>query len=220
MKIGNLFAVPLVEFRMEDHEDPCRELASLFLERESQGDAYRDKVRRDTQQGALFESVWDLFHWSEAPVQQLTRFCHTSVGRVVHRLSDYSDEEFQALRFDYHSWFHVTRTGGYQGVHNHPNASWSGIFCVDPGDELPERPDSGVVRFHDPRAAANYYIDAGCERLKVPHRVGGYQIRHEAGKLVIFPSYLNHEIFPYQGERPRVVVAFNCWVRQPEGIRR
>jgi hypothetical protein len=27
---------------------------------------------------------------------------------------------------------------------------------------------------------------------------------------VIFPSFLMHEIFVYRGERPRIVVAFNC----------
>jgi hypothetical protein len=26
----------------------------------------------------------------------------------------------------------------------------------------------------------------------------------------MFPSHLNHEIFPYLGERPRIVIAFNC----------
>ena len=31
------------------------------------------------------------------------------------------------------SWFHVTRRGGFFALHNHPNASWSGVYCVDPG---------------------------------------------------------------------------------------
>ncbi len=212
MMIGQLFAVPLAEFRLEKPEPLLGDLKTLFLEAEEQGDKFRNRIRRDTQHGALFESRFDLFRWSQAPAQALAKFCHTAMATVIKELSDYSDEELGKLKFDYHAWFHVTRKGGYQGLHNHSNASWSGIFCVDPGDAVPDRPDSGVVRFHDPRANANYFMDAGNSRLKLAVRHGGYQIHHEPGKLLIFPSYVNHEVFAYMGERPRIVVAFNCWI--------
>ncbi|MGH8496476.1 MAG: TIGR02466 family protein [Gammaproteobacteria bacterium] len=212
MKLGQIFAVPFAELRLENPEPLARELTELFLRKEAAGDAFRNEVRRDTQHG-LFESRFDLFQWRDPPVRQLTKFCHTGVASVLRGVSDYSDAEFNALRFDYHAWFHVTRRGGYQGVHNHPNATWSGIYCVDPGDGLPDRPGSGAVRFHDPRGFADQYMDAGNERLKVSMRHGGFEIHHEVGKLLIFPSYLKHEVFPYEGERPRIVVAFNCWIR-------
>lgn len=215
MKLGHLFAVPLAELRMDEPEALSRELTGLFLAKEAAGDSFRNETRRDTQQG-LFESRFDLFQWTEPPVKRLTAFCHRAVASVLRSVSDYTDAEFGALRFDYHAWFHVTRRGGYQGLHNHPNATWSGIYCVDPGDELPDRPQSGAVRFHDPRGFADQYIDAGNERLNLTLRHGSYQIRHEAGKLLVFPSYLAHEIFPYEGERPRIVVAFNCWIRMKD----
>ncbi len=214
MNIGYIFAVPFVETQLGDCEALNRRLTALFLDKEAQGDVYRDTVRRDTQQGGVFESRFDLFKWPEAPIKELVAFCHTSLARVVHQLSDYTEEEFKTLVFDYHAWFHVTRQGGYQGLHMHPNASWSGIYCVDPGDEVPGRPESGAVRFHDPRSIAVYYSDAGNSRLKDSVRHGGFQFNHTAGKLLIFPSYLQHEIFAYQGERPRIVVAFNCWINR------
>ncbi len=214
MKIAHLFAVPIVEFRLDDHEALNGELTALFLEREAEGDAYRNEIRRATQGAAVFESRFDLFRWPDAPVRRLTAFCHQNVAATVQALSDYSDDELGKLVFDYHAWFHVTRTGGYQGLHNHQNASWSAIYCVDPGDSPVDQPDSGVVRFHDPRGCADYYLDAGNRRLKMPSTLGAYQVRHEAGKMVVFPSYLYHEIFPYRGERPRIVVALNCWIRQ------
>ncbi|CAN5213387.1 hypothetical protein BH24PSE2_BH24PSE2_02460 [soil metagenome] len=212
MKLGHLFAVSLAEIRMSDPEALSNELTQLFLEKEAAGDAFRNEMRRDTQQG-LFESRFDLFQWPDPAVKRLAAFCHKGVVSVLRNVTDYSDAEFAALRFDYHAWFHITRRGGYQGVHNHPNATWSGIYCVDPGDELPDRPQSGAVRFHDPRGFADQYMDAGNERLKLPLRHGGYQVNHEMGRLLVFPSYLPHEVFAYEGERPRIVVAFNCWVR-------
>ncbi len=96
-------------------------------------------------------------------------------------------------------------------MHNHPNASWSGIFCVDPGEPA-EDAREGKVRIYDPRANANMYMDPGCENLKNPYNFGSMEIQHEVGKLWIFPSYLMHEIFPYYGDKPRVVVAFNSWL--------
>ena len=59
------------------------------------------------------------------------------------------------------------------------------------------------------------YMDAGNRRLTSPWALAGQQVDHEAGKLIIMPSYLRHEIFPYLGEQPRMVVAFNCWIKSP-----
>ncbi len=211
MKLSTHFAVPLAELRMEQPESLCGELLQLFLDCEKDPDKYRNEIRRNTQHG-LFESRFDLFQWENPAVQELARFCHAAVFSVVANLTENTPDELERLRFDYHSWFHVTRAGGYQGIHNHQNASWSGIFCVDAGDEPEAHPQSGVVRFIDPRPGAFMYMDAGNRRMKKPFNHGAVQVRHEAGKLLLFPSYIMHEIFPYTGERPRVVVAFNCWV--------
>ena len=59
MKIGYLFSVPLVEFRMDDHEGLCEQLTTLFLQKAEQDDGVRNEIRRDTQHGELFESKFD-----------------------------------------------------------------------------------------------------------------------------------------------------------------
>lgn len=212
IRITDLFAMPLAEEQLPDHEPVCESLTRLFLEREKEGDRYRYERRRQTQFGPLFESRFDLFTWKDEPVVKIARFCHTKLSQLIREITDYGDEELGKLRFDYHAWFHITRKGGYQGLHNHQMASWSGIFCVDPGDTIEDRPESGMVRFHDPRSCSYYYSDAGNLRLSLPYRHGGFDVTHRAGRLIIFPSYVMHEIFPYVGERPRIVIAFNCAV--------
>lgn len=219
LKQGPMFSVPMAQVEYQDAARLNKELAELFFARESEGEKYQKFPRFDTQHGALFESRFDLFYWPDPPVKELAAFCHNALGTFLRRISDYSDEEFKELVFDYHAWFHITRSGGYQGMHNHPNAAWSGIYCVDPGEKSPDRPDSGAVRFHDPRTDSSMYMDAGNRRLVQPWALVGSQIDHEAGKLVMFPSYLRHEIFPYVGERPRIVVAFNCWIKTTGEVR-
>ena len=208
--ITDLFTTPLVEAQMPDHEPLCEALTDLFLDKEEQGDQFKYHRRRATQFGPLFESKFDLFRWEDPPVKQVAQFCHAHLGELIQKITTYTPEELGKLRFDYHAWFHVTRMGGVQGLHNHQNASWSGIFCVDPGDVLPDRPDSGLVRFHDPRWCSWFHSEPGNLGLKLPYRHGGFDVTHRAGRLVIFPSFLMHEIFAYQGEKPRIVVAFNC----------
>ena len=178
-RIESFFAVPVAHAQMEQHEGLCDELESLFLEKESKGDEFRHQKYIDTMHGELFESRFDLFRWPDPPVRRLTAWCHDRLARVVQDLNGYDDEAMASMRFDYHAWFHITRKHGYQGQHNHPNASWSGI-----------------------------------RQLRPPWIMGTCDWRHRRGQLVLFPSYLRHEIYPYLGDRPRIVVAFNCWINR------
>ena len=210
--ITPIFAVPLAQFHLPDPERLCTDLRSLFIEREQQGETWRNETRRPTQGSAVFESRFDLFTWDEPPVVALREFCHGSLLALLRHLGQITPES--QVRFDYHAWFHVTRDGGFQGMHNHQNASWSGIFCVDPGDRDPDNPRNGVVRFHDPKIGTNMFADPANRALPMPFNNGVYEVHHRAGTLTIFPSYLNHEIFVYRGNRERVVVAFNSWATQ------
>ena len=211
LTLSPLFSVPVGHASLDDSQQLCAELAELFLAREAEGDRYRNHINRDTQVG-LFESAFDLHTWPDPPVRTVFSYIHKMHASLVQELNTYPPEIYSRLMFHYHSWFHVTRTGGHQGVHNHPMASWSGIFCVDPGDSPADDPTSGCVRFLDPRAGAEMFADPGNESLKGQYHTGGFQSRHEAGRLLLFPSYVYHEVFPYRGTRPRIVIAFNSWI--------
>lgn len=211
MNIDDFFAVPLARIDDPRHMDFNPALWARILAMEAAGDKHREVYRRDTQHGLLFESQWELFYREDACFRELADFCNRSLASLVHRISSFDETEFRGLRWHYDAWFHVTRKGGYQGLHNHPNASWSGIYRVDPGGSS-EDTHSGVVRLHDPLTNAYYYSDPGNARLKSVANIGGIDVWHHAGQLVLFPSYLMHEIFAYSGEGPRIVVAFNARV--------
>ncbi|MEM6639007.1 MAG: putative 2OG-Fe(II) oxygenase [Pseudomonadota bacterium] len=204
-----MFAVPMAQFHLPEPERLCADLRTLFLEREENGNDVRNATKRPTQGEEVFESKFDLFHWPDAPVTALRNFCHGSLMALLKHFGQLTPDS--KMKIDYHAWFHITRNGGYQGLHNHQNASWSGIFCVDPGDTLPDNPRSGVVRFHDPKVGCNMFVDPANNRMPMPFNNGVYEVYHRPGTLTIFPSYLNHEIFVYEGQRERIVVAFNSW---------
>ena len=47
-----------------------------------------------------------------------------------------------------------------------------------------------------------------------PFGFGETAFNLRAGQLLLFPSYLMHEVAPYFGQRERITVAFNAWVRE------
>ena len=52
------------------------------------------------------------------------------------------------------AWPLVVRAGGYCRLHVHPGWTLSGVYYIDAGDVLGDRPDSGLLEFVDPRPAA------------------------------------------------------------------
>lgn len=208
-----LFAVPIMQCMVPGAEQLNRDLVSLVLRLEAEGERHRDTTHRDTQHG-IFESNFQFHRRPEPEAALLFRHINSALAGFIRGLNNYSEAQMARIAVDMHAWFHVTRNGGFQGTHNHPNASWSAIYCVDPGDA--SSPMSGAVRFHDPRGSANMYRDPANTNLQTPYQIGPWQLTHKPGQLLIFPSYITHEIFPYMGVRPRIVIALNAWFRWNE----
>jgi uncharacterized protein (TIGR02466 family) len=100
-------------------------------------------------------------------------------------------------------WANLNRKGDYNTVHNHPNALWSGVYYVDPGDNSGVGPLSGAIDFLDPRG--------GADMVTIRGNPAGMVNRHhpEPGLLLIFPGWLQHFVHPFQGEGERITIAFN-----------
>ena len=213
MNILSAFASPIVDISLPNTEALNAGLTRLFLDWE------RDTTRKRRSQPtpvikvAVYESDFMLFDNPEPEIQTLARLCLQHTGYVVQQLNGYNQAEMQQLRIFSHSWYHLTRHGGYTAQHNHPMASWSGVYCVDPGDVVPDKPNNGTLRFLESRTTASMYLDAGNAHWREPFGMGEIAFNLRAGQLLMFPSYLMHEVAPYYGERPRITVAFNAWVR-------
>ena len=102
------------------------------------------------------------------------------------------------------AWATICRAGAYYASHSHPDSAWSGVYYVDAGTEIVDRPLSGVLEFLDPRAAV--------EAVTAPGDPYGepFRVRPQAGLLLVFPSWLYHWVHPYAGQTPRIAVSFNA----------
>lgn len=204
-----VFAVPLAEARLADCGRLNRELEALFLAREN--DEHRNPMPSHIPQQETFESRFNLFRWPEPCVQELRRFVLDSVAQTVLQAGTLRPEELTRLKLHNHTWFHITRPGGSFVAHNHPMASWSAVYCVRAGQSPTDRPASGLLRLFDPRAGADAYRDPGNMNLRRAFAVHTLELRLTEGQIVVFPSYLFHDVTPFYGVDTRITVATNCW---------
>ena len=209
MDITPAFAVPVCHASLDPCERLNLELEQLFLARETR--EYRNATPSHNPQPEMFESRIDLFTWPEPCIQQLRAFVLEAVFRVAMAASQTAREEFARLRLNNHTWFHVTRRHGFFVSHNHALASWSAVYCVKDGMDPAGAASGGVLRLFDPRTGADAYVDPANQRLRAPFIVGDLELQLRPGQLVVFPSYLFHEVTPYDGPDVRITVATNCW---------
>jgi uncharacterized protein (TIGR02466 family) len=213
----NMFAVPFTFSRYPAPDALNAALKRLIFAQESSGTAANPRPLTQ-RNAAMFESHFNFFRSSEPAVQELKSFCWTQLVSMVGYLNAYDQPTLQRLQIFNDCWFHVTRRGGFFGLHNHPNASWSGVYCVDPGRHDPDKKDSGLLSFVNPMITSAMHMDAGIARMPLPY---GYQVASvslEAGQLVMFPSWVLHDVKPFEGEGERITIAFNCWFTLPDPV--
>ena len=209
IKVRPLFATPFGEVRLPGCERLNRELEALFVQRETE--EHRNPTPSHVPQQETFESRFNLFRWTDACVQELRAFMLNAVGQMVLETTALKSQDLARLSFQNHTWFHITRYAGSFVAHNHPLASWSAVYCVRAGESVPQHPDSGVLRFLDVRQGANAYLDPANDSLHPAFALAPLEIKLDAGQLVIFPSYVFHEVAPFYGSDTRITVASNCW---------
>lgn len=107
-----------------------------------------------------------------------------------------------------YAWASLHRRGSRHGAHTHGDSAWSAVYYT----HVPA--GAGRLRFHDPRAGIH-----GDRPPEAPF-LHGYEITPRAGDLVVFPSWLRHEVLQsggaagensseHEDEDGRVSVAFN-----------
>jgi tetratricopeptide (TPR) repeat protein len=98
-------------------------------------------------------------------------------------------------------WSVRLRRGGYHVNHVHPEGWLSSAYYVyTPADVTDRDAQSGWLKFGEPR-------------FPVPGAPPARMIQPEAGKLVLFPSYMWHGTTPITTDEPRVTIAFDVITR-------
>ncbi|MGE0626868.1 MAG: TIGR02466 family protein [Hyphomicrobiaceae bacterium] len=99
-------------------------------------------------------------------------------------------------------WINVLDRGGVHSGHIHPNCVISGTYYV-------EAPDgAGAIRFEDPRLPLMMAAPQRKARARPDNR-SFVEIAPRPGMLLMWESWLRHEVLPNRASDSRISVSFN-----------
>lgn len=107
----------------------------------------------------------------------------------------------RALRMT-NCWVNVMRENAHHGMHLHPLSVVSGTYYV----QTPR--GASAIKFEDPRLGLFMGAPPRKENAREANRTF-LSLPAEAGKVVLFESWLRHEVPAQRGTAPRVSVSFN-----------
>lgn len=99
-------------------------------------------------------------------------------------------------------WVNLLKSGGHHSGHIHPHSIISGTLYV----EVPQ--GSGEIRFEDPRLPL--MMAAPARRKDADEELQPFvTIEPQAGLLLLWESWLRHEVMPGSGRGERLSISFN-----------
>ncbi len=195
MSIRNLFVTPLYDGRLED-ESLLDELAHSIHVLAADDGAGRRWCAAKGYKG----------YTSYASLNDLTRR-DPSFADLKRALDKHARSFAKALGWSYvpkldSLWVNLLKSGGHHGGHIHPHSVISGTLYVDAPS------GSGAIRFEDPRLPM--MMAAPTRGEDSPEQLRPFiEIAPQRGQVLMWESFLRHEVLPSRTKGERLSVSFN-----------
>ena len=198
------FVTPLGTFILPNHEEINRVLAQAVRDREKDQNS---GWRRSNQGG--WRSGMDLLDWPEV---QATDFRESIESAICHMIKAVGNIPEMRAKLSISAWCNLNRSGAFNMPHNHPKHLWSGVYYCHV-DDMAEGGAStqGAISLQDPRVGINMLGHPG----RCPWG-SAVQLKPMPGLMILFPSWLVHLVYPFEGEGERISIAFNANVESFE----
>ena len=161
----------------------------------------------------------DILHWMNqdkgvtrtnvkgwhSPTNMHTKPEYARLVNALHEAQNkiYDEEHLDSEPFLGNMWANINPPGGMNRAHIHPNSLWSGVYYVKASE------NSGQLKIEDPRSVA-LMVRPRMKQGKPPRRLwreDNYEPK--AGRLIMFPSWLNHCVDTNESNDIRISVSFN-----------
>lgn len=204
--VRGLFATPVAAVQLPNSEARNAALRATILARR---DA-TPSVQASNAGG--WHSGRDLPEWGGREASEVLELARQVATRMT------ADRHGQPIRprWTMQAWANVNATGDGNISHYHPGAFWSGTYYVDDGGCAEDPALGGEFEMLDPRGPAPGMYAPGLKFAGEDGQSAGSAetIRPRAGLLVLFPSWLFHQVRTYRGDRLRISLAFNFGVSE------
>jgi uncharacterized protein (TIGR02466 family) len=200
MNVNILFGTPIVVVDVPDAVTLNAALGTTIFERE--------KSHAGTQHSNLggWQSDWEMDRWGGAPAIKLLAIGRNTANRVT------TDRQGKpvSIAWKANMWANINRSGHGNEFHSHPGSFWSAVYYVDDGGIDSDPSLGGELEFMDPRGPGPAMYAPQLAYGSAGLSVGANEtVRPKAGRLVMFPAWLLHQVRPYKGQAQRISIAFN-----------
>ena len=213
--IKQLWPVSILSRRFGKYQKVNPELIELFRQYQKEHPATS---------GSVYSSPDNFSHGIEnEALQSLEKFIMDNIFSIASELNAPYWKHGMSLDVTLTGlWFQVSNNFGFHEMHVHGNCSWSGVYYVQAGESsssaetLGSGRPNGITRFYGPHMEymagghgdyGNFYVQDS-----------SWDSYPQDGKLCIFPSHLKHMVYPYNGEKDRVIVSFHAQVHNSKGL--
>ncbi len=193
VKIHNLFPVPIFQCKLKNYEETNQELLNYIYELQK-----KDKKGNNRSNiGGWHSPNFDLVN-PGPPIN----FINSFKDFLKHIITDEFGWEYVPNKQRIVAmWAIINKKNSYNVRHNHQNCYLSSAYYI----KKPE--NSGDITFYDPKESKTYRFPE--VEKHTSYSAQSITIKPEEGDLLIFPSYLQHEVGINLSNEERVVVSFN-----------
>ena len=190
-----LFVTPLFEARIEDRR-LLTELAHSIRSLAADDEAGRRWSRDHGYKGYTSYASLDDLPRRDPAFADLKRVLTRQAAAFAKELAWDVKPRLDSL------WVNLLRGEGHHSAHIHPHSVLSGTLYI----EAP--PTSGAIRFEDPRLAM--MMAAPLRSPSAPEQLRPFvEVQPEPGLLLMWESWLRHEVRPGTGRGERLSISFN-----------
>ena len=148
--------------------------------------------------------------WQSANIlQQLDEFADMNLRiiQICQRIGE-SQNFLPNLVYRHQAWVNISPPGASNKLHYHANCHFSGVYYISL-----KAPECGSIYFRDPRVASRM-LSYPAER---PTEFTSEEINMppEAGRIYVFPGWLEHGVHVNQSDQDRVGISFNVFAASP-----
>jgi putative 2-oxoglutarate-Fe(II)-dependent oxygenase superfamily protein len=222
----NWWPTPIVNVFIQDHARLDAGLARIIYEKEQEILKHSNPTPVAGQAEGLTANwlEYNVLKWDYPEIAELREHILFGIRAFIqHANGDPADPAYQIKGLSI--WANVVRFRDALEVHHHDPAFCSIHYHVTSGHEDDTAQSAPLGR----RDSGNtvYFRPGFIERSHGGKKAGAVspwddEWRHSVpatpGKLLVFPSYIRHEVRPHFGNRDRISIAGDCYIAKQESL--
>ncbi len=193
IRIHKFFPVPVFEQKLENYKELNPQLENFIYD-----------LKKNNPEGQKRSNAggWHspFFNINESePVKKLISSFTKSLPEIMTEHMGWRINKDKITILD--MWSVVNKKNTFNVQHSHPNSLLSAAYYVK------AKKNSGNIKFFDPKEMKTMYHPPIQKFNEISAEI--IKIEPEEGKLLLFPSYLNHAVEENLSDEDRIVISFN-----------